>query len=268
MDNHDTLEELKEAYKSYKKGEYTFGKYWTGDQIEKAFLDGKIFVLKGSIKIFLPIFLLMLIPVFVFFFFVIDVEYFIIPISISIPFAGFLVLIICVTIIRWFVVVGPSGVYYRNVIKRGYFQWKNVTLAKASIHTTEGDIFPHYFKPSVTTARVIIKLPNKKKVRFDLERYGHKEFVRKVRRVMFIRLFQIYYKLAKDKIEESIGAKMEAATNVRYMLRIEKEIGESGTERVNSICGYCGVKNNLKTIDEEHGIFQCLNCGAENYLLN
>ncbi|MFX0181180.1 MAG: hypothetical protein ACFE78_13420, partial [Candidatus Hodarchaeota archaeon] len=132
MDNHNILEELKEAYKSYKKGEYTFGKYWTGDQIEKAFLDGKIFVLKGSIKIFLPIVLLIVIPVFVFFFImIIDEEYFIISISISIPLAGFLILIVCVTIIRWFVVVGPSGVYYRNVIKRGYFQWKSVTLIKA-----------------------------------------------------------------------------------------------------------------------------------------
>jgi len=71
----------------------------------------------------------------------------------------------------------------------------------------------------------------------------------------------------KPIIKESIGTKMEAAPNVTYMLRIEKEVGESGAERVNHICGYCGVKNNLKSIDEEHGIFQCLNCGAENHLL-
>ncbi len=70
----------------------------------------------------------------------------------------------------------------------------------------------------------------------------------------------------KEK-KEMIGTKMEAASNVSYMLRIEKEVGDSGAERINYICGYCGVKNNLKTIDEEHGIFQCLNCGAENHLL-
>jgi len=75
-------------------------------------------------------------------------------------------------------------------------------------------------------------------------------------------------KLGKIKEKEEMsGAKMEAASNVSYMLRIEKEVGDSGAERINYICGYCGLKNNLKTIDEEHGIFQCLNCGAENHLL-
>ncbi len=66
---------------------------------------------------------------------------------------------------------------------------------------------------------------------------------------------------------EGIGIKIEAATNVTYMLRIEKEVGDSGAERINYICGYCEVINNLKTIDEERGIFKCLNCGAENHLL-
>lgn len=70
-----------------------------------------------------------------------------------------------------------------------------------------------------------------------------------------------------EEKKEGIETKMEAAPNVTYMLRIEKEIRELGAERVNYICGYCGVKNNLKSIDEDHGIFQCLNCGAENHLL-
>ncbi|MFX1268417.1 MAG: hypothetical protein ACFFAK_10705 [Promethearchaeota archaeon] len=70
-----------------------------------------------------------------------------------------------------------------------------------------------------------------------------------------------------EEKKEGIETKMQAASNITYMLRIEKELGESGAERVNSICGYCGLKNNLKPIDEEHGIFQCLNCGAENHLL-
>ncbi len=77
----------------------------------------------------------------------------------------------------------------------------------------------------------------------------------------------VSYKLRKPTIKESIGTKMEAAPNVTYMLRIDKEIGNSRVERISYICGYCGVKNNLKTIDEEHGIFQCLNCGAENHII-
>jgi len=73
-------------------------------------------------------------------------------------------------------------------------------------------------------------------------------------------------KKIKEK-KETIGTKIEAAPNVAYMLRIEKEVRESGTERVDYICGYCGLKNNLRSIDDEHGIFQCLNCGAENHII-
>ncbi|MFX0181181.1 MAG: hypothetical protein ACFE78_13425, partial [Candidatus Hodarchaeota archaeon] len=93
----------------------------------------------------------------------------------------------------------PSGVYYRNVIKRGYFQWKSVTLIKAGIYTRRG-----YRGLPVTTAQVTVIIPNKEKVHeivFDSGRYGYKEFVRNVRQEMFIHLFQIYHKLAKEKIE-------------------------------------------------------------------
>ncbi|MFX0026696.1 MAG: hypothetical protein ACFE8M_09785 [Candidatus Hermodarchaeota archaeon] len=78
---------------------------------------------------------------------------------------------------------------------------------------------------------------------------------------------KVTYKIRKPIIKESIGTKMKAATNIIYMLRFEKEVGESGAERITYICGYCGVKNNLKSINEDRGIFQCLNCGAENHLL-
>jgi len=200
MDNQNTLEELKEVLKSYKKGKYTYGKYWTGDQIEKAFLEGKIFVLKGTKKIF---YLFIIIPIlYAIFIPVIQVisgasYYMIILIitSIEIPIiVSLLLLPICISVIRWFVVISPSGVYYRRVTKKGYFQWKNVTLAKGSIHTTRGG----YRRPPVTTARVTIILPNNKEVLFDSGRYGNKEFVRKVKRVMFLRIFQIYSELGKD----------------------------------------------------------------------
>lgn len=200
MDNHNTFEELKEVLKNYKKGEYNFGKYGTGDQIERAFLDGKIFVLKGSKKIFLLCIVVLIIAVIMFFFVGVGKEYFIlmlISFSIAILIAEFFIIIFCITFIRWFVVIGPSGVYYRNVIKKGFFQWKDVTLAEGSIHTTRGG----YRRPSVTTARVTIILPNKAEVLLDSGRYGNKEFVRKVKRLMFLRIFQIYSKLGKDAIE-------------------------------------------------------------------
>lgn len=197
MDNQTTLEELKEVLKNYKKGKYTFGKYATGDQIEKAFLDGKIFVLKGTKKIWLLCIFVPIIAAILFFFVGPDEDYFIIMLisfSIAIPFVEIFVIIICISVIRWFVVISPSGVYYRRVTKKGYFEWKNVTLAKGSIHTTRGG----YRRPPVTTARVIVILPNNKEVLFDSGRYGNKEFVRKAKRIMFLRLFQIYSTLGSD----------------------------------------------------------------------
>ncbi len=197
MDNQNTLEELKEALKSYKKGKYTFGKYATGDQIEKAFMDGKIFVLKGTKKIWLLCVFVPILTAIMYFFLDIDEEYrimILISFSIAISIVEIFVIIICISVIRWFVVISPSGVYYRRVTKKGYFEWKNVTLAQGSIHTTRGG----YRRPPVTTARVIVILPNNKEVLFDSGRYGNKEFVRKVKRVMFLRLFQIYSKSGRD----------------------------------------------------------------------
>ena len=114
--------------------------------------------------------------------------------SISIIVVEFFMIILCITIIRRFVIIGPLGVYYRRVIRKGFFEWKNVTLAHGSIHTTRGG----YRRPLVTIARVIVILPNNTEVILDSGGYGNKEFVRKVKREMFLRLFKIYSKLGRD----------------------------------------------------------------------
>ncbi len=198
MEN-NILEELEEAYKSYKKSEYTFGKYGTGEQIEKAYLEGKIFVLKASKKIFIT-FIALLVPFI--FPFTIPEGFVIILISVLLAdsIIGILLIILCITQIRPFIILGPSGFYYQKVVKKGFFLWKDVTLTQASIHTTKGGGIGRYRRPSVTTGRVVIKIPNKHQLTFDSARYGSKEFVRKVKRMMFIRLFEIYYKLANKKI--------------------------------------------------------------------
>ena len=202
MDNENTLEELKEVYESYKKGKYTFGKYATGDQIERAFMEGKIFVLKGAKSIF-SLFIIIPITYAIFMPIIMQVlsgeSYFMIMLiitSIEIPIiVSLLLLPICITHIRHFVVIGPSGFYYRRVIKKGCFHWKDVILAQASIHTTRGG----YRSPPVTLGRVEIILPDNEKVRFDSGDYRKKEFPsgRAVKRVMFIRLFEIYSELGK-----------------------------------------------------------------------
>jgi len=57
IEHKDSIEELEKVYSSYKKGEYSFGKYETEFDLIQAFLEGKIFVLKGSNKgIYISIF--------------------------------------------------------------------------------------------------------------------------------------------------------------------------------------------------------------------
>ena len=202
MVNSNSLDEFKEVYYKYKKGKYTFGKYGTGEQIQKAFLDGKIFVLRGSDKISIICILIMLILVVSSTLYVgLDDEYIIIVLTshvISSSIVGISVIFIHIILKRRFIVIGPSGVYYRKIIKTGYFQWRDVTIAEGTIHTTRGG---GYMRPPMTTTQITIILPNEEKIRFESGPYGNKEFVRKVKRVMFLRLFQIYSKLAKDTIE-------------------------------------------------------------------
>jgi len=212
MVNDNTLEELKEAYKNYKKGIYTFGKYGTGEQIERAFVEGKIFVLKGakhilSLFIMIPILYAILMPMIISLSLGESSEIMIPITSIMIPVIGSLILLpICIPIIRALVVIGPSGFYYRRVFKKGCFRWNDVTLAQASIHTTK----PGYRRPPVTLGRVEIIFPGikrveKRRLRFDSGVYRKKEFPsgREVKRVMFIRLFEIYSKLGKrQRIQE------------------------------------------------------------------
>jgi len=202
MVTNNGIEELVEVFKGYNKGKYTFGKYGTGEQIERAFMEGKVFVLKGAKSIFslfiaIPILYAILMPM------IINImsgeSYFmvmLIILSIEIPVIISLIFLpICISHIRHFVVIGPMGFYYRKVTKKGCFHWKDVFLTQASIHTTRGG----YRSPPVTLGRVEFRLPDNEKVRFDSGRYRKKEFPsgRDVKRVLFIRLFEIYYKLGK-----------------------------------------------------------------------
>lgn len=198
MNNLNTLEELKEAYKDYKKGKYTFGNYGTGDQIERAFLDGKIFVLRASNSVWCLL-VVFLTPV-PFLFLSIGGASFSFLLNywgIIFMITGIFIFLLIFELKRNFLVIGPSGVYYRRVIKTGYFQWSKVNLAKASIHTRQA----RYDTSLVTSALVTIILPTGKKIEFSSIRYQSKEFVRKAKRAMFLRLFQIYSELGTNITE-------------------------------------------------------------------
>ena len=190
------LEELKRALFDYKRRNYVFGLYGTGDQIRDAFLNGKIYVMIASNRVWCTLIFLFL------------------PLAIIIPFMGreyfllvfysagmvFLVFDVFLIILfflykRIFLVIGPLGVYYQKILKKGYFQWTEATITEKGIK----DIRGRYGQKMDTTAIVKIRIQNGKKVQFISNQYRNKEFVKHVKKFMFLRLFQIYSELGRDK---------------------------------------------------------------------
>jgi DNA-directed RNA polymerase subunit RPC12/RpoP len=85
-------------------------------------------------------------------------------------------------------------------------------------------------------------------------------------------LVSLFHEIGKMK-----GSSLEIYLNVKteeksvepiskklYKVRIETSGGD--LEEKIYVCGNCGEKNRFKTIDEETGLLQCINCGSENYL--
>ena len=195
IEHKGALEELIKSYNSYKKGEYTFGKYETEFDLVQAFFEGKIFMLEGSnigiylCLLFAAIFLLIIIlsPFFfpfyeIYFSFVISITLFIIEIPL---------IIFGIVIKRRFVVIGPLGVYYRRYSRREFFLWKDINpiIETKTAHLRYGMSFP------ITVITIITR--NNKRLRFGHGQYKKKEFPYLVREEMFYRLFQIYFKFGK-----------------------------------------------------------------------
>ncbi|MBA7671607.1 hypothetical protein ES703_79766 [subsurface metagenome] len=193
------LDELKEAYINYKKKTYKYDKYGTEEQIQNAFSNGKIFVFRGNkisrmvVSIIILILTVSWFTIFVFGFTIDFHQTFGLGLYIFLFFTfGILTFLPCffgiLIIVRKFLVIGPTGVYYRKIIKTKFFQWSNVFVAEARIITTKGG----YKTPSITTAQITIILPSGEKVRFGSFDYRNKEFTRKGKRRMFLNLFLIY----------------------------------------------------------------------------
>ncbi|MHA1988176.1 MAG: hypothetical protein ACW98D_16195 [Promethearchaeota archaeon] len=186
MENNNSLDELKKAYNNYKEKNYTFGHYETEEQIENEFSNGKIFVFAGGYTLFKMCIFFLVIATFMVF--IIGLEYFIIVFS-TFAIIGFCPIVIGFLSLRMFLVIGPSGVYYRRINKTGFFQWSEVTLVKGTI----GRVTPPLRPPPVTTAQVTIILSKGEKVRFTSMNYRNKEFPRNIKRKMFIFLFRFYH---------------------------------------------------------------------------
>lgn len=185
-------EELKKIYNNYKKGEYTFGKFETEYDLVQAFLEGKIFVLKGSNVI---IYLCLLFTVIFLFFIIFFISAFGVFMSLGLSIALSIIEIplIVFSIInkRRFVVIGPSGVYYRRYSKKDFFLWKDVN----PIIETETVRLRYGMTTNITIITIIT--PNNKKLRFSHGQYKKKEFSFLVKEVMFVCLFQIYSEFGK-----------------------------------------------------------------------
>ncbi|MBY8991561.1 MAG: hypothetical protein KGD58_12460 [Candidatus Lokiarchaeota archaeon] len=193
-------------YHIYKKGNYTFEKYETGIQIEKAYLNGKVFVLKGGSRL---IWNLSIISSILSVLWCIPIVLGSVGIArgelnaVPIPFMLFVFIFIGIILFvptlflflcnRWFLVISPSGVYYRRNIKTGAFQWKDVTDLEGGLKTIKTRGIPK--PPEVPTAQVIIYLSNGQRVGFKSIAFRNKEFLRIMQRVLFVRLFQIYSRI-------------------------------------------------------------------------
>lgn len=91
--------------------------------------------------------------------------------------------------------------------------------------------------------------------------------------IMFIScIISFFYELRKIKgkfLENFVSEQKEELpitpiSKALYKIRIEKS-GEHTEENIY-VCGNCGDKNRFETLNEEKGLFRCLNCDSENYL--
>ncbi len=204
----DTYSEMKNFYEyflepqKYKEGNYQFGNYSTKEQILEEFLKGKIFVLKGKFGVgswigTILMFAIAFISLFAILFSGPYGGLFIAPLITTFP-IGVLVLLT----IRRILVIGPLGIWYRNLIKIKTILWKNVSNIIGSIVT-------YLTQPIPTTAEVKVYLISpgpgkvylpKPKKRFRSSHYRNKEFPKKKKlyREMFINLFYTYFSLGKN----------------------------------------------------------------------
>jgi len=212
-------EELEKTYNSYNKGNYTFGKYATESELVQAFFEGKIFVLKGSNNGF---YICLIFPVIIFVAIItslfVDIPSFAFFLSIGLSILSIPFIVFAIIIKRRFVVIGPSGVYYRKYSQKDFFLWKNVN---PSIETKTVRL-----RYGMTTDITIITIitPNNKKLRFVHGQYKKKEFPFLAKEEMFYRLFQIYFELGKLQEKTKVDKNRFKELNNRILDHLKSEI--------------------------------------------
>ncbi|MHA1931430.1 MAG: hypothetical protein ACW96X_02760 [Promethearchaeota archaeon] len=191
-------DQLKEALHTYKKRKKNRDKIWTSTQLKDYFLRKKIFVLRGEIGIVswvilsFPLVTLILAlsimnPIYetftmneILYIFIIAVIFWF---SIISPFF---------IILRGFLVISSSGVYYRKFFRKKHFAWNEISKLRG---TTKED-YPNLTKQF---ALVTITFLDGKKINFASNKYKNRDFSKKVYIEMFLNLFNINFKLPKNK---------------------------------------------------------------------
>ncbi|KKL49307.1 hypothetical protein LCGC14_2316820 [marine sediment metagenome] len=186
-------DQLKEALYNYKKKKYKLGKFWTNEQIQDEFLKKRVFVLKGGVHIgiwiitlipFIPLSILILITFFktfdLFQLLSLIVTLVITWLSLSSP---------LFFILRGFLVISSSGVYYRNFIRKKIFSWDDISKIEG---TTKDDSLIKNF------AVVKVFLLSGKTISFSSIKYKNEEFSKKVWVEMFFNLFNCNFKFSKN----------------------------------------------------------------------
>lgn len=189
-------DQLKEAKYNYKKKKYDFSRISTSVQIHDYFLRKKVFVLKGGlglqswiillIPLILPISAFSAINPFYETFNLIESLIFML-ITVLLWFSFFSPLIL---ILKGFLVISSSGVYYRKFVRKNIFSWDEVSKIEG---TTKED-YPNLSKDF---ALVKIFLINGKKVNFASNKYKNRQFSKKVYVEMFFNLFNFNFKFSK-----------------------------------------------------------------------
>ncbi|MBA7531766.1 hypothetical protein ES705_23987 [subsurface metagenome] len=218
----ENLDEYILEFQNYKEGNYKFGNYWTKEQILDEFSKGKIFVLKGGLRIgdwtfTILMFAIGLITGTILSFFYIGLGVFMFCFWLFFGSISFIKL-------RHLLVIGPLGVFYRKIFNSGVFSWNNVLKI-------EGRIVTYFFRLPLTTAEVKVILMTRKKKRFASHLYLNKEFSKKVHREMFINLFYIYYKLGQNKTPKGTSYTSYTCKLCGFKLTTEAEF-----------CPKCGLR--------------------------
>jgi len=236
MVNDNSLEDLRMEYYKYKEKKYKFGKYGTREQILDEFLKGKIFVLKGGLRVggwilTILVFAISFISLFILLLPNPDTGIFIIPLIFTFP-TG----LISLLTLRKFLVIGPLGVYYRKILSSGVFSWNDVNNIKHFTQTYKG-----------FTIGVVVKIyiSYGRKIRFGSSTYLNKEFPKKIEREMFFTLFYIYSQRGQKKISQSSIQK-----SVTYS-QLKEQLLSSFREKIQlNIKGGDMINKRIKILEE------------------